>query len=61
MDQAIGVIGQAVLVLVGLACLVALVFFILLTIRAIRRLVRELREPLLPPTDSFVPPSFDRR
>lgn len=61
MDQAISVIGQAVLVLVGLVLLVMLVFVLLLVVRAIRRLVHELRQPLLPDTDSYIPHSFDRR
>jgi Na+-transporting methylmalonyl-CoA/oxaloacetate decarboxylase gamma subunit len=59
-DQVIGILGQAILVLVGLACVVLLVFLILLTIRGIRRLVRELRTPIMPETDSYIPPSFDR-
>jgi hypothetical protein len=42
-DEAVGIIGQAVLILVGLALLVVLVFFVLLVVRAILRLVRELR------------------
>jgi hypothetical protein len=61
MDQAIGILGQAILVLVGLACVVMLVFLILLTIRGIRRLVRDLRTPIMPGTDAYIPPSFDRR
>ena len=51
MDQAIGILGQAILVLVGLACLAALVFFILLMIPASRRIVRELRQPIMPESD----------
>ena len=61
MDQAIGILGQAILVLVGLACVVMLVFLILLTIRGIRRLVRELRTPIMPETDAYISPPFDRR
>lgn len=61
MDQAISVIGQAVLVLSGLVLMVMLVFLFLIVVRAIRRLVHELRQPLLPNTDSYVPQSFDRR
>jgi hypothetical protein len=61
MDQAISVIGQAVLVLTGLVLMVMLVFLFLIVVRAIRRLVHELRQPLLPDADSYVPPSFDRR
>jgi hypothetical protein len=47
MDEVIGILGQAVLLLVGLACVVALVFLIRLMIRASRRIVRELRKPLM--------------
>ena len=61
MDEAIGIIGQAVLILVGLACLAALVFFILLMIRASRRIARELRQPTMPGSDMTYRPSFDRR
>lgn len=60
MDQAIGILGQAILVLVGLACVVLLALLILLTIRAIRRLIRELRTPTSQGTDAYIPPSFDR-
>jgi Na+-transporting methylmalonyl-CoA/oxaloacetate decarboxylase gamma subunit len=60
MDQAVGILGQAILVLIGLACVVLLVFLILLMIRGIRRLIRELRTPIMPETDSYIPPSFDR-
>lgn len=60
MDQAIGILGQAILVLVGVACVVLLAFLILLTIRAIRRLIRELRTPTSQGTDAYIPPSFDR-
>jgi len=59
-DQAVGILGQAILVLVGLACVVLLVFLILLTVRAIRRLIRELRTPTSQGTDAYIPPSFDR-
>jgi hypothetical protein len=59
-DQAIGILGQAILVLVGLACVVLLALLILLTIRAIRRLIRELRTPTSQGTDAYIPPSFDR-
>lgn len=45
MDQAIGIIGQAVLVLTGLVLMVLLIFLLLIVVRAIRRLVHELRQP----------------
>jgi Na+-transporting methylmalonyl-CoA/oxaloacetate decarboxylase gamma subunit len=59
MDQAIGILGQTILVLVGLACVVLLVLLILLTIRGIRRLIRELTTSIMPETDAHIPPSFD--
>jgi hypothetical protein len=58
-DEAIGIISQAVLILVSLACLAALVFFILLMIRASRRIVRELRQPIMPESDFVYPRPFD--
>jgi hypothetical protein len=61
MDQAIGILGQGVLVLTGLCLVVMLVFLFLIVVRAIRRLLHELRQPLMPETDSYVPQSFDRR
>jgi uncharacterized YccA/Bax inhibitor family protein len=60
MDQAIGIIGQAVLILVGLAVMAALVVFIFACIRATKRLMHDLRAPNLPYTDAHVPPPFDR-
>jgi hypothetical protein len=61
MDQVIGVIGQAILILVGLALLVVLVFFVLLVVRAILKLARELQpsRAVLPPTDAYIPQGFD--
>lgn len=61
MDQAIGILGQAVLVLVGLALVFFLVFAILVMIKGIRRLSRELRQPVMPETDAYIPPPFDNR
>jgi hypothetical protein len=58
-DQAIGILGQAILVLVGLACVVLLVFLILLMLRGIRRLVVELRTPTMPESDFIYPRRFD--
>jgi hypothetical protein len=62
MDEAIGVLGQAILVLVGLALVVAIIFFVLFLVRAIIRILRELRphRPALPPTDAYIPQGFDR-
>jgi hypothetical protein len=37
MDEAIGILGQTILVLTAIALVVVLVFVILLTIRGIRR------------------------
>jgi hypothetical protein len=62
MDQAIEIIGQAVLLLAGLSVAVMLVVFILACVRAMVRLARDIRAerpPLLPETDSYLPQSFD--
>jgi hypothetical protein len=43
--------------------LVVLVFFVLLVVRAILKLVRELRPSrgaVLPPTDAYIPQGFDQ-
>jgi hypothetical protein len=59
MDQAIGIIGQAILILVALAVMAALVVFIFACIRATKRLMHDLREPTTPYIDAYVPPPFD--
>jgi hypothetical protein len=59
MDEAIGILGQAILILVGLAVVFFLVFAILLMTKAIRRLSRELREPTMPQSDFIYPEPFD--
>ena len=61
MDQAIGILGQAILILVGLTVVFFLVFAILLMTKAIRRLSRELREPTMPQYDFIYPEPFDGR
>jgi hypothetical protein len=60
MDQAVGIIGQAILVVVGLVLLAFLLLVLLAIIRAIRRLLRDIRTPLLPESDFYVPEPFDR-
>ena len=62
MDATIGILAQAILILVALALLVAIVFFVLVLVRAIIGILRELRpnRPALPPTDAFIPQGFDR-
>ena len=60
MDEAIGILGQTILILVGLAVVFSLVFAILLMTKAIRRLSRELREPTMPSSDFIYPEPFDR-
>jgi hypothetical protein len=61
-DATIGIIGQAILILVGLALVVAIIFFVLVVVRAIIRILRELHphRPALPPTDAYIPQAFDR-
>lgn len=61
MDQAIGILGQAVLILVGLALVFFLVFAILLMIKGIRQLTRELHQPIMPDNDLIYPRPFDNR
>jgi len=61
-DATIGILGQAILILVGLALVVAIIFFVLVIVRAIIRILGELRphRPALPPTDAVIPQGFDR-
>jgi hypothetical protein len=60
MDETISILGQTILILVAFACLVALVFFILVEIRAVLKVVRQLKaHSSLPPTDAYIPQSFD--
>jgi len=62
MDATIGILGQAILILVAFACLLGLVFFVLVEVRAVARIIRQLRgQPHLPPTDAYIPPTFDSR
>ena len=62
MDQAIGILGQAILILTAFACLLALVFFVLVEIRAVARIIRQLRDQSnMPHTDAYIPPPFDGR
>lgn len=44
MDQAIGILGQVILVLVGFACVLGLVLGVLVEIQAIARIMRKLKE-----------------
>jgi hypothetical protein len=60
MDQAIGIIGQAVLVVMGLVLLAFLLLLLLAVIRAIKRLLHDLRQPLMPYTDAYIPEPFDQ-
>jgi hypothetical protein len=62
MDAAIGILGQTILILVAFACLLGLVFFVLVEIRWVVRIIRQLRgvQSNLPPTDAYIPESFDR-
>jgi hypothetical protein len=60
MDQAIGIIGQAVLVVMGLVLLAFLLLLLFAIIRGIKRLLHDLRQPLLPETDLYIPEPFDQ-
>jgi hypothetical protein len=61
-DATIGILGQAILILVAIALVVAIIFFVLVLVRAIIRILGELRphRPALPPTDAYIPQGFDR-
>jgi hypothetical protein len=61
-EATIGILGQAILILVAIASVVAIIFFVLVLIRAIIRILGELRphRPALPPTDAYIPQGFDR-
>jgi steroid 5-alpha reductase family enzyme len=61
-DEAVGIIGQAVLVVVGLALLAALVLFLLWSIRLAVKLCREIwpPKPNQPYTDAYIAQPFDQ-
>jgi hypothetical protein len=61
-DATIGILGQAILILVALALVVAIIFFVLVLVRAIIGILRDLRphQPTLPATDAYIPYGFDR-
>ena len=60
MDEVIGVIANAVLLLTMLGVVVYVVFLVLWAAKRIRGLWRELRPPKssLPPTDASLPPPW---
>jgi hypothetical protein len=60
MDEVIGIIGQAVLLLTLLGVVVYVVFLILWAAKRVRQLWRELRpqKSTLPPTDARLPPQW---
>jgi hypothetical protein len=60
MDQAIGMIGQAVLVVMGLVLFAFLLLVLFALIRAMRRVLRDIRQPLLPESDFLIPEPFDQ-
>jgi hypothetical protein len=61
-DEAVGIIGQAVLVVVGLALLAVLVLFLLWSIRLGVKLCRDIwpPKPNMPYTDAYIAEPFDR-
>jgi hypothetical protein len=61
-DEAIGIIGQAVLIVVGLALLAALVLFLLWSLRLGVKLCRDIwpPKPNMPYTDAYIAEPFDR-
>jgi hypothetical protein len=61
-EETIGIIGQAVLVVMGLALLACIVYFLLFMTRAIVRLCWDIwpPQPNQPYTDAYIPEAFDR-
>jgi hypothetical protein len=61
-DEAVGIIGQAVLVVMGLVLLAVLVLFLLWSIRIGVRLCRDIwpPKPSQPYTDAYIPEVLDR-
>ena len=62
MEEAVGVVGQAVLVVAGLALLAVLALFLLWSIRLATRLCRDIWPPRqnMPDTGAYLPEAFDR-
>ena len=62
MAEAIGIIGQAVLVVMGLVLLAVLVLFLLWSLRVGIRLCRDIwpPQPNQPYTDAYIAEPFDR-
>ena len=62
MGDAVGIVGQAVLVVVGLALLAVLVLFLLWSLRVGVRLCRDIwpPQPNQPYTDVYIAEPFDR-
>jgi hypothetical protein len=62
MAETIGIIGQAVLVVMSLVLLAALVFFVLVIVRTCKRVARDIwpAKPIQPYTDAYLPEPFDQ-
>ena len=62
MDEAVGIIGQAVLIVVGLGLLAVLVLFLLWSIRLGVKLCRDIwpPKPNMPYTDAYIAEPFDK-
>jgi hypothetical protein len=60
--EAVGIIGQAVLIVVGLALLAVLVLFLLWSIRLAVKLYRDIwpPKPNQPYTDAYIAQPFDQ-
>ena len=60
MLQVISIIGQTILILIGMGLVFSLILFNIAGVRALRKLGEELRDSNLPETDSYIPKPFDR-
>ena len=62
MEETVGIIGQAVFVVMGLVLLAALVFFGLVIVRACMRVARDIwpAKSIQPYTDAYIAQPFDQ-
>lgn len=61
MLQVLSIIGQTILILIGMGLVFSLILFNLAGVRALRKLGQELRDSNLPESDLIIPKPFDRQ
>jgi hypothetical protein len=60
MLQVLSIIGQTILILIGMGLVFSLILFNLAGVRALRKLGQELRDSNLPESDLIIPKPFDQ-